>query len=188
MSDENESVAAERRATIGRAALAAFSERGLAKTSMAAIAERAGISRPALYQYFANKGDIFRFTMRSVFTDAAAAALAELDRPGAVAEQLDGYLQRYHGDLKALLKASQYADELLTFLAENGSDLDAAANEALHRGLGEYLDRLAPGGGLVWQDLLETAPLGFKNDHPPLDLYRQRLTTLAAAVAAGIEA
>lgn len=186
----SESVSAERRALIHQAALEAFSERGLAKTSMAQIADVAGMSRPALYQYFKNKEDIFRSMLQTIFADAAVAALAELETPGTVAEQLNGYLQRYHGDLKEQLRAAKHSDEILTFMAENGPTLDADTTCLMHDGLAKYLlEAGASGFGQTadtWLDLLETAPLGFKNDHPTLTVYRQRLTTLATAVAAGL--
>ncbi len=47
-----------KREAIHRAAIVEFAARGFSGTSMANIAEAAGMSRPALYQYFRNKGDI----------------------------------------------------------------------------------------------------------------------------------
>ena len=52
------SAADEREARILDAAFAKFSAYGFARTSMGDIAESAGMSRPALYQYFANKEEI----------------------------------------------------------------------------------------------------------------------------------
>jgi len=37
-----------------------FAEHGFRRTSMAMIAEAVGLSRPALYQYFDNREDVFR--------------------------------------------------------------------------------------------------------------------------------
>lgn len=51
---------ASRRDAIHRVAIDQFAERGFAGTSMANIAEAAGMSRPALYQYFRDKDDIFQ--------------------------------------------------------------------------------------------------------------------------------
>ena len=48
-----------KRFVIHAAAISEFSARGFNRTSMSNIAEAAGMSRPALYQYFKNKGDIF---------------------------------------------------------------------------------------------------------------------------------
>lgn len=49
---------AERREEILDAALSLFSQRGVQAVSTRQIAERAGISQPALYAYFATKDDI----------------------------------------------------------------------------------------------------------------------------------
>jgi AcrR family transcriptional regulator len=46
------------------AALEAFAENSFAKTNMAAIAKRAGVSRPTLYLYFASKEEIFEALIR----------------------------------------------------------------------------------------------------------------------------
>ncbi|MFZ9819225.1 MAG: helix-turn-helix domain-containing protein, partial [Ilumatobacteraceae bacterium] len=42
-----------------RASIPLFAKRGYRKTSMANIADAAGISRPALYQYFTDRADLF---------------------------------------------------------------------------------------------------------------------------------
>ena len=61
------------RRAIHAAAIAQFSERGFSATSMANIADAAGMSRPALYQYFRNKGDIYAsaFVPSSTITSTA---------------------------------------------------------------------------------------------------------------------
>lgn len=50
----------DRRSQILRAAVTAFARHGYSKTSMESIASETGISRPALYQYYSNKTEIFR--------------------------------------------------------------------------------------------------------------------------------
>ncbi|GAA1170970.1 TetR/AcrR family transcriptional regulator [Ornithinimicrobium humiphilum] len=49
----------ERRALLLEAALGAFSEQGYHATSMDDIAERAGVSKPVLYQHFDSKLDLY---------------------------------------------------------------------------------------------------------------------------------
>ena len=48
-----------RRVTLLEAALAAFSQNGYHATSMDDIAERAGVSKPVLYQHFDSKLDLY---------------------------------------------------------------------------------------------------------------------------------
>ena len=56
-----------RRAAIRAAAVEQFLARGYSGTSMANIAEAAGVSRPAVYQYFSDKDDVFAAAFTSVF-------------------------------------------------------------------------------------------------------------------------
>ncbi len=182
-------IAHDRRATIHTAAIAVFAENGFGATSMARIADRAGMSRPALYQYFDNKEDIFRSTLDNAFSTALKAAVAELNQPGPTVEQIDGFLQRYHGDLKELVLSTPFGDELLTFKAQHATDIAAAALSAVSAALESYLT--APKGTdpksmSQWRELLETAPMGFMTGNPSLAVYRRRLRTLAEAVAAAI--
>ena len=64
------------------------------------------MSRPALYQYFRNKADIYESAFVALFDEHVERALAALAEPGTTAERLDGFLQRYEGDLWQLLVAS----------------------------------------------------------------------------------
>lgn len=57
--------AAVTQATILSSARACFTERGYSGTSTAMVADRAGVTRGALYHHFADKADLFR----AVFTD-----------------------------------------------------------------------------------------------------------------------
>jgi AcrR family transcriptional regulator len=59
-----------------RAAAATFARHGYRRTSMEAIARAADLSRPALYQYFANKEAVFREMTRWLLDRNAAAAEA----------------------------------------------------------------------------------------------------------------
>lgn len=77
--------AAERRERIERAATEVFAERGYGGASTSAIAERAGISVPVLYDHFASKLELHRWLLehtrnellelwqREFFTDEPAA-------------------------------------------------------------------------------------------------------------------
>jgi len=54
----------ERKEEIMEKALKVFIEKGYSNTKIAQIAEGCGISRTTLYQYFKNKDDIFRYTIK----------------------------------------------------------------------------------------------------------------------------
>lgn len=183
-----------RRVAIHEAAIAEFSVHGIRRASMARIAEGAGVSRPALYQYFANKDEIFASAFVALFEAHVERAVHELWSEGPVADQLDGFLQRFVGDLWERMAASEHADEIedakTGALAQTIGELVAG----LWRKLDQRLTELAPGrsGATItrrqdWMDLLLLASKGLRADQPTIDVYRQRLRSLARSVAADIE-
>ncbi|GIM90957.1 helix-turn-helix domain-containing protein [Paractinoplanes toevensis] len=74
----------DRHTRIMKAAAATFARHGYRRTSMEAIAQAADMSRPALYQYFANKEAVFREMTRWLLdrnAEAAEAAARVATRP-----------------------------------------------------------------------------------------------------------
>lgn len=183
------------RQAINAAAIAEFSRRGFSATSMANIAEAAGTSRPALYQYFRNKGDIFASAFVALFEGQVELALAALSGPGSTADQLNGVLQRFEGDLWELMAASEHSDEIMSAKNEHTQEAVWLIVSRLRNGLAVYLESKSSGHGAAarrrrdeWAEILELSPKGFKIDRPPVEVYRRRLATLARSVAADIEA
>lgn len=184
-----------KRALIHAAAIGEFSERGIAATSMANIASAAGLSRPALYQYFKNKGDIFASAFVALLDEQVDRALDALEQAGATAEQLDGFLQKYEGDLWERMAASPHSEEILSAKYQHAADAVATVSARLWDGLASYLKRVSPGRSSAdkrrradWVEILQLSPRGFKLDQPSVDAYRRRLSTLARSVAATIDA
>ena len=163
---------------------------------MAHIANEAGMSRPALYQYFENKGDIFAYAFTALVEESADRALSALDAAGSTADQLDGFLQSFDGAFWERTAASPYGDELLSAKSEYAPRAVGIVMSRIRRGLEAYFKKVGPPGRSAavkarrkgWIDLLEHAPRGFKLDRPSIDEYRQRLTALARSVAADIAA
>lgn len=183
-----------RRRAIHAAAIAEFSERGFAATSMANIADRVGVSRPALYQYFDNKGDIFVSAFVALFDDQADLALAELEADGTIADRLDRFLQRWDGDLWERMAASPHSEELLQAKPAQTTEALGHVLSRVRAGTATFLAQVAPGRSKAiverrasWAELLALAPKGFKTDTPSVADYRRRLTTLAHSVAADID-
>lgn len=175
------------------AAIAEFSDRGYAGASMANIAARAGISRPALYQYFDNKSDIFRSAFVSLFQDLVDAARDALESTGSLESQLDQFLQRYSGDLWELMAASPHLNEINAAKDENLGHTVAMTVAPLWRDLDRHLATQPGGKGSGsknrrqdWVDVLHHAPKGFTLDEPSVDAYRRRLTVLARSIAADV--
>lgn len=169
-----------------RAAIPVFAAQGFRHTSMDDLARAAGVSRPALYQYFHNRADLFRAAFDALLNDATDAALAALDRDGTVAERLDGYLQRASGDGYETLTATAFGDELMDARHEFAADVAEAAFDRARSGLRAFVssntDVATATRGLV-VDLLILSPAGLKGDDPTPTVYRRRLTALARAAA-----
>lgn len=181
---------AARRTVIHAAAIREFSARGYAGTSMANIADAAGLSRPALYQYFDNKRDVFASAFAALVDTSVDRALAALATDGSTADQLDGFLQRFDGDLWEQMAASPHSHELVDAKVEHAEEAVAAGLERLRKGLDTYLRRSgAPRAERIeWAEVLDLSPKGFKIDQPSVAVYRRRLSTLARSVAADIDA
>lgn len=180
-----------KRNAIHTAAIEQFAERGFGGTSMANIADAAGMSRPALYQHFRNKTDIFQSAFVVLFEELVDKALSALHHPGSTAEQLDGFLQRYEGDLWQRIAASPHADEIVN--AKN-AEMGAAVAFVISRltdGLTAYLEHHAAHADAQtqagWVEVLRFSPKGFTYDRPPVGTFRHRLTALARVVAADID-
>ena len=183
-----------RRSAILEAAIDQFSRRGVAATSMANIAEAAGVSRPALYQYFSDKDEIFASAFVGLFEQLVHRALVALEQPGTTADRLDEFLQRYEGDLFERMSASPHVDEII---GAKNEQVAAAAAEVVSRlaaGLEIFIASVAPGDGAgdrarrsAWIELLRLAPKGLRFDQPNIDVLRERLTALAHVVASAID-
>jgi AcrR family transcriptional regulator len=82
----------DRRADIVEAAYVCFTRHGARRTTMNDLAEQAGVSRPALYQYFRSKEDVFRALVEHLLADALAASEAAAAAAGAPEDRLAGIL------------------------------------------------------------------------------------------------
>ena len=184
----------EKRAAIHAAAIEVFSANGFAATSMGDIAVAAGVSRPALYQYFRDKGDIFGSAFVALLNgqlDLALTRLTDLSVP--LADRIDGFLQRFDGDLWERMAASPHSEELLTAkFTQVGEEVELLMRRRREE-LGAFFRTVAPGRRVEhvarragWVELLELAPKGFKSDRPSVDTYRRRLHALARSIAADI--
>lgn len=177
--------ATDRRATILDAALTKFSAYGVAKTSMADIATEAGMSRPALYQYFDDKEDILVALLVRILGEAGDRAIEAIDQPGSLSDRLDGFLQRWFGDLLAQLRATEHGTDLIEVKTRRAAPTVDAITRRVRNAATAQLGAVEA-DHLV--DLLMLAPAGLKHDEPTTTRYRARLTSLAQSVAAAAEA
>ena len=162
-----------------------FAEHGFRRTSMALIADAAGLSRPALYQYFDNREDVFRAVIEAVHGDAADAAAAALDEDGDLATRLAGYLHRGIGDGYGQLASMTHAAEILEATHEFAADLAQAARERRRARLVVALRETGASEPVVTsaRRLLDLCPMGLKHDAPSAEEFADRLDDLARSVA-----
>ena len=174
---------------ICRAAIPVFARQGFRGTSMADLAAAAGMSRPALYQYFENRADLFRVAFAALLERGTEAALAALAEPASTTDRLDGYLQRLSGDGYEQLAATSHGDELMEAKHEFAADVAQQSYARAFAGLREFVDRTGASAetSAAVVDLLTLSPLGLKSDRPAPDVYRGRLTSLARAAVALVE-
>lgn len=183
----------DRRRVIHDAAIQVFSAQGFASTSMADIAAAADMSRPALYQYFLNKGDIFRSAFVALFEQTVERSVQALAEDVTTEEQLAGCLQRFEGDLYERMAASPHAADIMQAKNEHVAEALPPVIEGLRIGLNDWLERTMPGTGKAiverrasLLDLIRLSPYGFKVDAPTVEVYRARLSALARSVAADL--
>lgn len=83
----------ENRRAIRAAALEIFASNGFRGTTVDAIAQAAGMSKPNLLYYFPSKDDIYRELLQDLLEDWLA-PLEELDPEGEPTEQITAYITR----------------------------------------------------------------------------------------------
>jgi len=112
-----------KRDAILRAAYDVFASYGFRRTSMDDIAKAAGVSRPALYQSFANKQEIFRGIVEAhiVHVETELSWLIGQDKP--LAALLREMLETAILDPHRMLEAMPHGQELLGMKTEAAADL-----------------------------------------------------------------
>ena len=74
-------------------ALELFAQRGYSGTSLAQIAQRLGIRKPSLYNYYRSKDELFLELFEDSLERWRAASMAPLSQPGACEHRLKAHLQ-----------------------------------------------------------------------------------------------
>lgn len=128
-------VAGQQRARILTAFAEVLTERGYVGTPVAAIIERAGVSRETFYEQFASKQECFVAALENTVQDLGALLTIALERPGSPIERFDRMLRIYLDALAA------QPDTARLFLIETY----AAGEDAMRRRLelqSEFVDGL----------------------------------------------
>ncbi len=118
-----------------------FLQFGVRRASMQDIADRAGISRAALYLHYRSKTDIFRALMAHYFAAASDLAAEALARGGTPSEALRAAFAAQTGDAATELIVSPHAEEFLSLKQSVARDIIAEGAARLARVYGAWLAR-----------------------------------------------
>ncbi|GAA2151799.1 MULTISPECIES: TetR/AcrR family transcriptional regulator [Glycomyces] len=180
------------RDAIVAAAVPVFGRYGFRKTTMDLLAQAAGVSRPAVYQYFPNKTAVFRAVVETVGAELHAAALAASATGVTTADRLFALL-RVKLDFAASTVAADYRQELVREAAALAADL-VAESEARYAALVTAVLEDAPeldllGDAMSAEDaavLLTDAMVGIARSSATAEQMRSRLRQLVDLAVRGL--
>ncbi len=152
----------EPRDGILKAAQVVFARHGFRQTSMAMVAEEAGLSRQALYHHFASKEALFAKLIDQLHAAALAAARDAAARVGGeAAEAITRVMMAYHSCLMARAAGSPYVAELVEESGRQCGPAVAAFGRKFEKEIEGVIDRYVRAGrfklraGIGARDLTE---------------------------------
>lgn len=182
-----------RQQVILTAAMSTFATYGFRKTSMDDIARAANMSRPALYQHYRNKEDIFRSITELFYENAAQAVTAALSEPGSPKELLTQAFLAQGGDAMERLLTSPHGMELIDSGKATAGDVVEAGEARMAAVYSDWLDGLYEKAGvapeMATSDMaasMMAALHGIKMNAKDFAGYRTGLRALGALVGAGL--
>ncbi|MEW5960484.1 MAG: TetR/AcrR family transcriptional regulator [Chloroflexota bacterium] len=189
----------DKRERVLTAAQECFTLYGFKRTAMDDIAQKAAISRAALYLLFPNKEAIFRTLAEELHHEALSRAETALRAAGTLAERLVAAFEGKDLELMALVQSSAHGAELVDLKHRIGADIAEQAENRFKELLTQALHQAERQGELTFDrigleanqcaELLLLAAHGLKQPACSLALYRQRLAQLiqvfCAATAVG---
>ncbi len=165
----------DKKTQILQAALRVVTAYGFRRTSMEDIAQEAGVSRPAIYNEFRNKDDVFLSCMDMVVEDAFAVAEKALTNVSGTKARVTAYLCAYMGFYHHLLVAGPHGQELLDVKTRLG---DEKTKDALLRFIGEVNRLMGMDAGDEAGQILTFAATGIKYQTKDAATLQVRLATL----------
>jgi AcrR family transcriptional regulator len=181
-----------RQDAILEAAFAAFATYGFRRTTMDDIAQKAGMSRSALYLHYRNKEDIFRTMVAQFFQQTVADFAAALNHAGPPADVLAAAFVAKDGSMMEVVLGTPHGSELLDAGFSTSGDLVAKGEAAISALLTDWLaKRTLPAGlgtaGEVAQTMM-AALKGLKSAAPDFATYRAGELRLARMFGRAVEA
>ena len=136
----------EKRRRILDAATSLFGRYGYRRTSVDLLAAEAGIAKPTLYAYFADKEAVFRAVCVDVCDSILARAEAAAGAAGPIEERLGAVLVAKFTYAYELVHSSPHAREILESQDQLGADVVQKTDRAYHRLLTGVLEAAAREG------------------------------------------
>ena len=121
--DMNVTASNSKRETILLSAWETFAAYGFRRTSMQDIADKASISRPALYLEFANKADIFRGLAKSIFQQNIVNAKEIFETDAPLKDKLLKVLIISFADFYQHIENTPHGEEMLSIKTELAGDI-----------------------------------------------------------------
>jgi AcrR family transcriptional regulator len=146
MSNMQQIETSDKRKLILDAAFKVFLTYGFRRTTMADIADAAGISRPALYLEFKNKADIYRAGFLAMLDRTFRNVDAALDGDAPLCQRLTAALDAGVVAPLRRLQQSPHGAELFEVKQEIAGDLGQDWNAVLEQSLGRALADAAANG------------------------------------------
>ncbi len=176
------------------AALELFARHGFQRTSMAQVAESAGISRATLYARFRDKRALFEGLATGLVADALRLAREAWLPEADLAANLEAAILAKDLPLHHLRHASAHGADVLasnvTSVQQHGRVLEAGFVEFLTaRAIAaeaEGANFAAFGGAAAFATFVSLAAAGFKEAASAEPAYRQAVRTFAAVAAAAV--
>lgn len=177
------------------AAWTCFAAYGFRKTSMDDIAREAGMSRPAIYLQYRNKGDIFRSLAQLFYDTAVENVSAALSAPGPAAEQLKAAFLAQGGEILASMLTSAHGMELLDSGKTEASDIVETGESRLTSLYAQWLNAQVEAGRIrldgdpdAVAGTMTSALKGIKMETPDYPTYCARVGHLADLFGRGLVA
>lgn len=178
---------------IADAAFEVFATYGFRKTSMQLIAQKAGMSRPALYLHFENKQDVFRFLTLSYYADISASISGILQTAGTPAQTLAAVFDAFDPDgVMAVLLDAEHGQDILDAKAEIAHADVAQIEREICGKLAAWLRHERAQGRVVCDDAevasatILAAFYGLKSPPPSYAEFKARAAQLALMLGDGL--
>jgi len=179
------------RGRLEQAALTLYGEHGFDNTTVAEIAERAGLTKRTFFRYFADKREVLFWgaeVLEQLFVDGVIAAPAPAAPLDAVAAALDGIAPMFEERREFAARRQQIIaanPELQERELIKLASLSRAVAEALRRrGVGDAAATLTAEAGITVFRVAFERWVGEGNQRPLQELMRESLDELRAVAAA----